>query len=111
MAAKKKKRINVVYSTNPDYTYDDNEEATEETLPPAQQVLKMAMEKKGRGGKTATVIRGFVGQEDDLKALAKHLKTRLGVGGSASDGEVVIQGDLRPKVREILEKEGYRVKG
>lgn len=111
MAAKKKKKIDIVYSTNPEYEYDYNEEQSVETLPPQQQVLKMAMERKGRAGKTATVISGFVGQEEDHKDLAKWLKTRLGVGGSVTDGAIIIQGDLRDKIKPLLKGEGYQVKG
>lgn len=106
---KKNKAIGVVYSTNPDYqyTYEDDEDLVE-TLPPHQQKLHINIEKKNRGGKVATVVKGFVGTHDDLEALAKKLKTKCGVGGSAKDGEIVIQGDCVLKVKEILTAEGYR---
>ena len=102
-----KSRLQVVYSTNPDYNYVTDEEPEAETLPKQQQKLRVQMEKSHRGGKTVTIVRGFIGTEDDLKALAKHLKTRCGVGGSAKDGEIIIQGDFKPKVIELLIKEGY----
>ena len=77
------------------------------TLPPKQQKLRLAMERAGRGGKTVTIIRGFVGSEDDMNALCKMLKQKCGVGGTAKDGEIIIQGDHRPRLLEILKSEGY----
>ena len=77
------------------------------TLPPKQQKLRLAMERAGRGGKTVTIIRGFVGSEDDMNALCKLLKQKCGVGGTAKDGEIIIQGDHRPRLLEILKNEGY----
>jgi translation initiation factor 1 len=94
-------------STNPDYNYVTDDEPEVETLPKQQQKLRVQMEKNHRGGKTVTIVRGFVGTDDDLKALAKLLKTRCGVGGSAKEGEIIIQGDFKPKVVELLLKEGY----
>ena len=102
-----KSRLQVVYSTNPDYNYVTDEEPEAETLPNGQQKLRVQIEKNHRGGKTATIVRGFIGTDDDLKAIAKLLKTRCGVGGSAKDGEIIIQGDFKPKVIELLIKEGY----
>ena len=78
-----------------------------QTLPPKQQKLRLAMERAGRGGKTVTIIRGFVGSEDNLNALCKMLKQKCGVGGTAKDGEIIIQGDHRPRLLEILKSEGY----
>lgn len=101
-----KERLNVVYSTNPDFSYTFDEEETE-TQPKQQQKLRVQIEKHNRGGKTATVIRGFSGTDNDLKELAKWLKTRCGVGGSAKDGEIIIQGELREKIIELLQKDGY----
>ena len=102
-----KERLNVVYSTNPDFSYDTGEQEEPETLPKNTQKLRVRIEKNHRGGKTVTIIRGFVGTDDNLKALAKLLKTRCGVGGSAKEGEIIIQGDFKPKVIELLIKEGY----
>ena len=102
-----KDRLNVVYSTNPDYQYENIGEEEAETLPKNQQKLRVSMEKKGRGGKTVTLIRGFVGTEDDLKELSKLLKTKCGVGGSAKDEEIIIQGDFKQRIIELLKAEGY----
>ena len=99
--------LNVVYSTNPDYQYENIGEEEAETLPKNQQKLRVSMEKKGRGGKTVTLIRGFVGTEDDLKELSKLLKTKCGVGGSAKDEEIIIQGDFKQRIIDLLKAEGY----
>ncbi|MCD7711057.1 MAG: translation initiation factor [Porphyromonadaceae bacterium] len=101
-----KERLNVVYSTRPDFVYQTSEEEKEETLPAAKQSLRIELDKH-RGGKIATLITGFVGSDNDLKELAKQLKVRCGVGGSARNGEILIQGDMRQKVKEILLSEGY----
>lgn len=105
-----KKRLGVVYSTNEDYNYDQEEREKEETLPPAQQKLIVSLDKKNRKGKAVTLVEGFTGNEDDLKALGKMLKTRCGVGGSVKEETILLQGDHRAQVVELLEKEGYRVK-
>ncbi len=97
-----------VFSTNTDFEFNQNKE--KETLPPSQQHLEALFSKKGRAGKTVTVIRGFVGNEIDLKALAKLLKTKCGVGGSVKDFEIIIQGNYRDKIMDILKHEGYNVK-
>lgn len=102
-----KKRLQVVYSTNPDFNYTVDEEEEIETLPKNQQKLRIQIEKNHRGGKTVTIVRGFIGQEEDLKALAKYIKTHCGVGGSAKEGEIIIQGDFKAKIIELLKKEGY----
>ena len=98
-----------VFSTNKDFEFDNNDE-TQETPAPNQQKLEAHLDKKNRGGKVATVIKGFVGNEEDLKILAKQLKTLWGVGGSAKDGEIIIQGNFRDKIMDFLVKEGYKVK-
>jgi translation initiation factor 1 len=102
-----KDRLNVVYSTNPDYQYENIGEEEAETLPKNQQKLRISMEKKGRGGKTVTLVRGFIGTEDDLKELGKLLKTKCGVGGSAKEGEIIIQGDFKQRIIDLLKAEGY----
>lgn len=103
----RKKRVGVVYSTNPDFEYDDAQEAEAEILPRQQQPLRLNMERAGRGGKTVTLVKGFVGSEADLNALCKLLKQKCGVGGAAKEGEIIIQGDHRQRLLEILKKEGY----
>ena len=102
-----KARLGMVYSTNPDFQFETDEEDEPETLAKNQQKLRVFIEKKNRGGKTATVVKGFVGKEDDCKDLAKLLKTKCGVGGSCKDGEIIIQGEIKEKVIELLKKEGY----
>lgn len=110
-----KKKINsledlggFVFSTNDSFEYEKEE--VQETLPPNQQFLEALFSNKGRAGKTVTVITGFVGLENDIKVLGKLLKTKCGVGGSTKDNEIIIQGNYREKIMEILKKEGYNVK-
>ena len=103
----RKKRIGVVYSTNPDYEYSDDSQEEADTLPKNQQKLRLNMERAGRGGKTVTLVKGFVGSDKDITALSKLLKQKCGVGGSVKDGEIIIQGDHRQRLIEILKKEGY----
>ena len=106
-----KKKKNIVYSTNPDFQFDFNEEdETIETLPNREQKLYVSIDRKQRGGKEVTLVEGFVGGENDLKNLAKMLKSKCGVGGSAKDGEILIQGKFKDKVFDILVSEGYSVK-
>lgn len=102
-----KERLNVVYSTNPDFRYETEENEEQPTLPPAQQRLRVQLNRKNRGGKVVTLVTGFTGTEDDLKELGKLLKSKCGVGGSAKEGEIIVQGDFKQKVLELLKKEGY----
>lgn len=101
--------MNIVFSTNPDFRFED-ENPEPETLAPAQQKLHVRMERSGRGGKTVTIVDGFVGTEADLEALGKTLKTKCGVGGSVKDGQIIIQGDFRQRVVSLLTAAGYRAK-
>lgn len=103
-----KDRLNIVYSTNPDYNYQmEDDEQEDELIPANMQKLRTRIEKKGRGGKTATVISGFIGPEKDLEDLARTLKTHCGTGGSVKDGEIIIQGELKDKVITKLKALGY----
>ena len=110
MAKFKKNRVNVVYSTNPDFSYDDEDNEEEETLPPGQQDLRVWLDKKNRAGKEASIVRGFIGSTDDLKALGNEIKQACGTGGSVKDGEIIIQGDKRDTIIKLLTKEGYKAK-
>lgn len=105
-----KSRLGVVYSTNPDYQYTTEEAPLQETLPPGKQRLVVSIDRRNRGGKQVTLVSGFKGSEEDLKELGRTLKTRLGVGGSAKDGEITIQGDFRDKVVSLLQEAGYPAK-
>ncbi|MEQ8416850.1 MAG: translation initiation factor [Imperialibacter sp.] len=106
-----KDRVGIVYSTASDFDYTTDQEEEADTLPANQQVLKIFYENKGRGGKQVTLVKNFIGTNADLETLGKKLKAHCGTGGSVKDGEILIQGDLRPKVAEFLRKQGYQVKG
>jgi translation initiation factor 1 len=111
MAKKKfKNRSGVVYSTNPNYQYTELQQQQKQTLIPSEQHLKVQLDKKSRGGKKVTLITGFMGTEDDLRALGKLLKSQCGVGGSAKNSEILIQGDFVDRVIKILLEKGYSVK-
>ena len=105
-----KSRLGVVYSTNPDFQYDMAGTEEAQTLPPEKQRLIVAIDRRNRGGKQVTLVTGFAGTQDDLKELGKTLKTRCGVGGTAKDGEITIQGDFRDKVVALLREMGYNAK-
>ena len=106
----KKNRTGVVYSTNADFDYQTNAQPEAATRPPQQQQLRVQLDKKQRGGKQVTLVTGFVGTEADLQTLGKALKSKCGAGGSAKDGEIIVQGDFRDKVLELLLKDGYKAK-
>jgi translation initiation factor 1 len=103
----RRERLGVTYSTNPDYAYQYQGETEEETLPKERQSLRISLDKRNRGGKTVTLITGFRGTNEDLEALGKLIKVKCGVGGTAKDREIIVQGDFRQKALEILKKEGY----
>ena len=105
-----KKRLGVVYSTNDNFDYDSENSDERETLPFTEQKLTVSLDKKNRKGKSVTLVAGFIGKEDDLKDLSKLLKNRCGVGGSVKDKEILLQGDHREKIFNILKETGYKVK-
>ena len=107
-----KDRLNIVYSTNPDFRYETEEREETPTLEKKEQNLRVSLDRKNRGGKVVTLITGFIGSEKDLKELGKWLKSKCGAGGSAKDNEIIVQGDFKAKIIELLLKEGYtRTKG
>ena len=110
MAKSKKEKVNIVYSTNPDFQFQFDEEEEQETLAKNQQKLYVSIDRKQRGGKEVTLIEGFIGNEDDLKELGKMLKSKCGVGGSVKDNEILIQGNFRDKIYDMLLKDSYGVK-
>jgi translation initiation factor 1 len=110
MSKKKNNRIDVVYSTNPNFSYDIEQEDEQDTLEPKDQLLYVSIDRKNRGGKEATLVEGFVGTQDDLNDLAKTLKSKCGVGGTAKDGVIIIQGNFKQKVADILTQLAYRIK-
>jgi translation initiation factor 1 len=105
-----KKRLGVVYSTNPEFHYDTGEEGGQETLPPGEQHLAVRLDKKNRKGKSVTLVEGFRGSKEDLKSLGRDLKARCGVGGSVKEGGIMVQGDFRDRVVMLLKEMGYNAK-
>ncbi|PLX01463.1 MAG: translation initiation factor [Marinilabiliales bacterium] len=110
MTKKKQKFSGIVFSTNPDFEYQDNDDEVVETLEPGQQDLRISLDKKQRKGKKVTLISGFIGSDDDLADLGKTLKTKCGVGGTAKEGDILIQGDVREKIKALLTQMGYKFK-
>lgn len=110
MSKKNKNIQGIVYSTASDFSYDYEQAAEAETLPPQQQNLKVLIDRKNRGGKEATLVTGFIGTDADLQALGKLLKSKCGVGGSAKDGEIIVQGNHADKVLQLLQQQGYKAK-
>ena len=108
MGGNKKKRVDVVYSTNKDYSFDYDEDGEQDTVSESEQELYVSIDRKQRKGKSVTLIEGFIGSEEELKALGKLLKSKCGVGGSAKDGEIIVQGEVKDKVYQLLLKEGYQ---
>ena len=102
-----KKRLDMVYSTNPDYHFNEESEANIETVAEGKQLLRISLDKRNRKGKSVTLITGFIGSDEELNTLGKLLKTKCSVGVSTKDGDIIIQGDHRNKVLDILQKEGY----
>ena len=107
---KKQQYSGIVYSTDNDFVYQEEETGDVETLPNHKQQLRVMLDKKMRGGKKVTLVTGFVGTSVDLEALGKTLKQKCGVGGSTKDGEIIVQGDFRQRIMQLLSDEGYRVK-
>lgn len=105
-----KERLGTVYSTNPNFSYEYDKDETTETLPNEKQLLYISLDSKLRKGKVVTLISNYIGKTEDLEQLSKWLKTKCGVGGTAKDGEIIIQGDFKLKIKELLEKEHYKIK-
>ena len=100
----------IIYSTNPNFVYEEPKEQEPQTLPPAKQRLVVSIDRSGRAGKQVTLVKGFVGSNEDLSALGKALKIKCGVGGTVKDGIITIQGDFRDKLTALLQSMGYNAK-
>ena len=97
-----------VFSTDPNFQFNEENNLPQDTLAPGEQRLKVRMETKHRAGKAVTLVEGFIGKDEDIQQLGKQLKNYCGTGGSAKDGEIIIQGDQREKVLQWLVKNGYK---
>ena len=106
----RKNRKGIVYSTDPDFTYNYDDLQEEETLSPHELDLRVLLDRKSRAGKQVTLVTGFKGNDEDLKSLTKYLKSKCGVGGSCKNSEILIQGDFRDKIFQLLLEKGYKVK-
>src|SRR4051812_3081746 len=105
--SKKKNTSGIVYSTDPNFSFEREHRESAVTLPPAEQPLKVKLDTKKRAGKVVTLIDGFIGKDEDLEKLGKELKTKCGTGGSVKDGQVLIQGDYKDKIVKWLQDWGY----
>ena len=105
-----KKRLGVVFSTNPDFSYTEQQEEVQQTLEPSRQKLVVSIDRRCRAGKQVTLVSGFVSSDEDLAELGRTLKVKCGVGGSAKNGEITIQGDFRDRVTALLNEMGYKAK-
>lgn len=105
-----KKRLGVVFSTNPDFSYTEQQEEVQQTLEPSRQRLVVSIDRRCRAGKQVTLVSGFVGSDEDLAELGRKLKIKCGVGGTAKNGEITIQGDFRDRITSLLNEMGYRAK-
>ena len=108
--SKPKHRTGVVYSTNPSFNYEAESQETSSTLPPKEQSLKVFLDRKNRSGKVVTLITGFIGTAEDLSDLGKVLKSGCGTGGSVKEGNILIQGDFRERILQMLSAMGYKAK-
>ena len=105
-----KKRLGVVFSTNPDFAYTEQQEEVQQTLEPSRQRIVVSIDRRCRAGKQVTLVGGFVGSDEDLAELGRKLKIKCGVGGTAKNGEITIQGDFRDRITSLLNEMGYRAK-
>ena len=105
-----KKRLGVVFSTNPDFAYTEQQEEVQQTLEPSRQRLVVSIDRRCRAGKQVTLVSGFVGSDEDLAELGRKLKIKCGVGGTAKNGEITIQGDFRDRITSLLNEMGFRAK-
>jgi translation initiation factor 1 len=110
MSSKNKNRVGVVYSTDPEFQYKEQEGNTQQSLPPQQQNLRVMLDRKQRAGKKVTLVTGFIGSSDHLETLGKMLKSKCGVGGTVKDGEILIQGDFCERILQLLQADGYKAK-